>query len=106
MKPKSLYGSICYTDLKEALKNAKISAKKVSTQKGEKIYVDVNIWINDEPDQFSNNASIQIQYKKEYITEKDKPYIGNLRFMEAKTEEAKPEDLAKLADDNDDDLQF
>jgi len=43
-------------------------------------YLNIVQWINDEPDQFGNDASIQIQQTKEERDQRIKPtYIGNLK---------------------------
>ena len=102
-KPTSFYGSINFTDLKEALKNNKVSAKRVSTQKGEKIFVDVNFWVKEEANQFGQNASLQVQFKKEFINDEEKkPYIGDFRFMASKESPLTAEDIAKETSDEDD----
>jgi hypothetical protein len=56
--------------------------KEVEKKDGTKAkYINVNVWLNDEPDKFGNNASIQ-QY-----TGKDsdkKIYLGNLKEFKGK----------------------
>jgi len=43
-------------------------------------YLNIVLWINDEPDQFGNNASIQVSQTKEERDQKVKPtYIANLK---------------------------
>lgn len=43
-------------------------------------YLNVVVWVNDEADQYGNNASIQISQSKEERDNKVKPtYIGNLK---------------------------
>lgn len=43
-------------------------------------YLNIVIWINDEPDQYGNDASIQVSQKKEERDQNIKPtYIGNLK---------------------------
>jgi len=43
-------------------------------------YLNIVLWINDEPDQFGNNASIQVSQTKEERDQRIKPtYIGNLK---------------------------
>lgn len=98
---KLLTGSINYDTLLEALKTGMINA-----QKGENgvRYVNINVWINDEPDQYKNDGSIQLQFKKEYAHEK-KIYLGNLKFYTPKVQEASADDFAK-DEDEDDDLPF
>jgi hypothetical protein len=50
-------------------------AKLVKGKKG--IYLDVTIWINDEPDQYGRDASIQHSTKKGEAT----IYIGDAKFF-------------------------
>lgn len=45
-------------------------------QKGK--YIDLDIWINDEPDQYGNNVSANIRQTKEESESKErKIYVGN-----------------------------
>lgn len=47
--------------------------------KGEKgTYMDVTIWVNDEPDQFGRHVSIQQSTKKD----EDKIYLGDAKFYD------------------------
>lgn len=43
-------------------------------------YLDLNIWINDKPDQYGNDCSIEQRVPKGA----DKNYIGNGKFYEPK----------------------
>lgn len=73
----------------------KIDKKKIVSvnQKGEPFkdgaqYLNVVIWLNDEADQYGNNASIQISQTKEQREAGEKAvYIGNLKFPMQRTEE-------------------
>lgn len=69
-----LYGSICLSDLNDL---AKKGHKAFSRAQNGKIYVNVNVWINDEQDNYGNIASIQCTYKDS--PKEDRPYIGNLK---------------------------
>lgn len=70
-----LYGSICLTDL---IAQAKVQHPSITKAKNDKLYVNVKVWINDEPDQYGNNASIQIAPPKDSDL---KPiYFGNLKL--------------------------
>ena len=43
-------------------------------------YLNVVVWLNDQPDQYGNDASIQISQSKEERESKEKAiYIGNLK---------------------------
>ncbi|GAG11613.1 unnamed protein product [marine sediment metagenome] len=70
---------------------AKIDVTKIDKErlfKGEKgTYLDLNIWINDEPDKYGNDISIQQSTKKD----EDKIYLGNGKFYVKKTNEIKPD---------------
>ena len=94
---KSFYGSICHTDYMEAVKTGKF--KGVKSEKNGKVYVNVKIWVNDEPDQFGNSATIQLAKKDEFKDEKVNSYIGNLKESEYK---APPEPIANDFEDIDD----
>lgn len=78
-----LHGSICLTD---------IPKEKITTsEKNGKKYLSISVWINDEPDQFNNNASIQVsQSKEERESGGKKSYIGNLKYAQ------KPQDSASV----------
>lgn len=66
-------------------------------------YLNVVIWINDEADQYGNNASIQISQSKEEREAGGKAiYIGNLKFPQSRDNEptsAKKESFEQVADD-------
>ena len=88
-------GSMCHTDYMELLKTGKFKAEKAANGK---IYVDFKFWINDEKDEYGNDASVQPNAKEEFRAEKPKSYIGNARRNEkaepvqATTEDFKDED--------------
>lgn len=69
---KNYYGSICFTDL---MAKAKEGHKAFSKGTNGKIYVNVDLWINDNPDQYGNSASIKIDKET---------YIGNLKESKPK----------------------
>ena len=70
------YGSICLTDLIE-----KAKSKHSGFSKGQngKIYVNVNIWLNDNQDKFGNIMSIQVNPSKEKKDIDERFYIGNCK---------------------------
>ena len=73
------------------------------TGKDGKKYLNIKIWVNDEPDQFGNYVSVQLNGKKE--AEKYKVYLGNIKYFEQK----EPEQFNKNDEADiqvDDDLQF
>lgn len=109
-KPLNFYGQINYTDLKTAMMSGKVKMQKVQTKDGEKIFVDVNVWVHDEADQYNNNASVQCALKKEAYEagEKNTYYVGNLKYQSPKSTEVTAQDIANEVGgaDKDDDLPF
>lgn len=66
-------GSICLTDIPKD--------KITVSEKNGKKYLNINLWLNDEPDQFNNNGSIQVsQSKEEREAGAKKQYIGNFKY--------------------------
>ena len=63
-------------------------------------YLNVVVWINDEADQYGNNASIQISQSKE---ERDAgvkaTYIGNLKEPQSRNNEPTSTRTASVGDD-------
>lgn len=97
---KHFYGQINYDALIDAIKTGKISTKIIERKdKTTFRVIDINVWVNDEP-KYDNAASISLQLKEEFREEK-KPYIGNLKYITSKVQEATTEDFTK-----DDDLPF
>lgn len=89
---KLLYGSICI----DTLFNGKIQTGQngkryvciddlsdhpfLKSESNGKSYVGVTVWVNDTPDNYGNDASIQLSQKKEDRQAKVKPqYIGKLK---------------------------
>lgn len=92
-KSKLLLGSINATRLIDELKKGNKAFYK--SQNSNDIFVNVKVWLNEEKDQFKNDASIQINPSAE--NKEDAKYIGNLRFLENKINE---KDLNNLPDLN------
>ena len=67
------WGSINLDEIKNAIKGG---AKLFEGKKGK--YLDVNVWVNDEPDQYGNSCSIQVWNKDT----KQATYLGNLKKSE------------------------
>ena len=69
-------GSICLTD---------IPKEKITTsEKNGKKYLNINVWVNDELDQYGNIGSIQLsQSKAEREASEKKVYIGNIKQPQA-----------------------
>ena len=86
-----LYGSICLEDVfgnliqrgQDGSAWVNLSALPhpfVTGQKNGKHYLPVNLWINDQVDQYGNSASISIgQSKEEREQQIKRTYIGNLK---------------------------
>lgn len=74
---KLLYGSIDFSKLLELAKSGNKAFSKVDSGK---IYLNLNVWINDTKDQFGNDASIQTSFKD--ATKEDRIYFGNLKISE------------------------
>jgi len=96
---KLLYGSIDFTKLLEL---AKAGNKAFSKADNGKIYLNLNVWINDEKDQFGNDASIQTSFKD--ASKEDKVYFGNLKISERKENEPLAEGSSDIPEP--DDLPF
>lgn len=60
-------------------------------------YINVAVWVNDEPDQYGNHASIQMGGKENKI------YIGNLKEYR---KEGTPVNMQPSDNSGDDDLPF
>lgn len=103
-KPLSFYGQLNFTKIKEALKSGQIIAQKIQTKDGEQIVFDANFWVHAEADQYNNNASVQMQLKKEAFEAgvKNTFYIGNFKYQTPKVEDATDKDINDLVDDADD----
>lgn len=67
-------GSICLTDLVD---QAQKGHSAFSRGKNGKVYVSITEWINDEPDQYGNDCSFQLNSKKEKKESEGKVYIGH-----------------------------
>jgi hypothetical protein len=67
-------GSICVSD---------IDKTKLQQSKNGKLYLQIDIWINDQADNYGNTGSISIrQSKEEREAKTKKTYIGNLKPVE------------------------
>ncbi len=62
-------------------------------------YLNVVVWVNDEPDNYGNNASIQISQSKEEREAGAKSiYIGNLKEPQSRTNEPTSARTASVGD--------
>jgi hypothetical protein len=93
----TLYGaSLNLTKLTAA---AKTGHSAFSKGKNGELYVNLNIWLNDTPDQYGNDLSLQLNSKKELRESEGKIYVGNGKKVQAAAPEAvKVDDLAALDD--------
>lgn len=77
-------GSICVSD---------IPKDKLTQAKNGKLYLNVDIWINNDVDQYGNIGSISVrQTKDEREAKEKKTYLGNFKTSELKS--AAPEQKA------------
>lgn len=92
---KLLYGSV---DFSKLLEMAKSGNKAFSKAQNGKIYLNLNVWINDEKDQYGNDASIQTNFKE--ATKEEKVYVGNLKISEFKEPESLEENSNEIPDED------
>ena len=87
-------GSICLSDIDKT--------KIAKSEKNGKLYLSVDIWVNEQPDNYGNIGSINVRQSKEEREAKEKKtYIGNFKQLEGK-----PQAGTYLADDKGTDLPF
>lgn len=79
MSAKFFTGSISVSKL---LEEAKKPHSAFYTGKDDKKYLNVKIWVNEEPNQFGDHISIQFNGKKD--AENYKVYLGNAKAVEQK----------------------
>lgn len=73
---KLLTGSVCLTDLIEQAKKKHSAFSKANNGK---IYGNIALWMNDEPDKYGNTVSIQLNSEKDKRDAEGKIYIGNAK---------------------------
>lgn len=70
-------GSICVSD---------IPKDKLTQAKNGKLYLNVDIWINNDVDQYGNIGSVSVRQTKEQREAKEKKvYFGNFKTSELKS---------------------
>ena len=86
-------GSICLTDIPKD--------KITTSEKNGKKYLNINVWVNDEQDQFGNIASVSIsQTQQEREAKTKRTYIGNLKAPQSTPQQpAAAPKSAPVADD-------
>lgn len=105
--PKMLVGSI---DLSKIDKNKIVTTDKDGKpfQNGGK-YLNIVVWVNDQADQYGNDASVQQSISKEEREQGIKPtYIGNLKDPKSNQQSAVASTAQQSIsnDEEDDDLPF
>jgi hypothetical protein len=97
-------GSICLSD---------IPKEKITTsEKNGKKYLNFNLWVNDEKDQYGNIGSINVsQTKEERESGLKKVYFGNIKPVERKEQPLSANDVEikrqlEKYDPSDDQLPF
>lgn len=78
--------SLSYTDIVE---KAKSGHSAFSRAKNGKVYFNIAIWGNDEPDKFGNDVSIMLNSAKDKKEAEGKVYIGNGKVQKSKQPESK-----------------
>ena len=98
---KMITGSLCLSEINDL---AKAGNSAFSRAQNGKIYFNVLVWENDEPDKFGNNFSVQLNAKKDAPDTEKKKYIGNLKYLGI----AEPGAANQAAEEipEDDDLPF
>jgi len=94
---KLLTGSI---DLSKIDKTKIVSVDKEGNPfKNNAKYLNIVVWVNDEPDNYGNTASIQIsQSKEERESGAKATYIGNLKEPQSRTNESTSARTASVED--------
>jgi hypothetical protein len=92
-------GSICLSD---------IPKEKITTsEKNGKKYLNFNLWVNDEKDQYGNIGSINVsQTKDERLSGVKKVYFGNIKPVELNQQPQQSDTNARLEEDLSDSLPF
>lgn len=99
------FGSIDFDELMNALKKGDL--KTFVTDKGKRL-INVNVWVNDVPNEYGNIASISVPLKEDkyFINDNGKEikslYIANLKKSTPKITEGSADDFQE----DDDDLPF
>lgn len=92
-------GSICLSD---------IPKNKINEGKNGKKYLNVTLWVNDNPDQYGNIGSVQVsQTKEQREAQEKKVYIGNFKQPQVVAQGTIPASGTTYASaDTNDDLPF
>lgn len=95
-------GSICLSDLIDMAKRQHSAYTKA--QSNGKIYVNVKIWLNDEPDKYNNIIGLQLNSSKDKKETEPAFYIGNARRVEVTAPQ--PISASDVSNLSEDDLPF
>lgn len=90
-------GSLCLDDIVAALQKNHSSFSKSS--KNQKTYVSIKMWVNEEPDQYGNSVSVQLNSDQSASPDEKalKFYIGNLKRQKTGGESLSSTDVANKA---------
>jgi hypothetical protein len=83
MENRLFIGSLCLSDLNAKAKEGHSAFSKASNGK---IYVNVNLWHNEEPDQYEKVAKIQLSKPKD--SKEETTYVGSFSLPKKKEPEA------------------
>ena len=101
MGKKLNYGSLCYTEI---VAQKKKPHPAFSRAQNGKVYFNIDIWLNDEPDKLGNTISVSLSKKKgddiKSVT------IGNLKANEPQPQITPPLPTTENKSEDDDDLPF
>lgn len=96
MSNRLMTGSLCLTEI---LEKAKAGHSAFTKAKNGKIYFNILQWLNEKPDQYGNDSSLQLNSTKEKKDEEGKCYIGNAKYTEAGAgEPVTPDEIPEAAD--------
>lgn len=94
-------GSLCLTDLWDQAKAAHPAYTRAANGK---VYANVTIWTNEEPDQYGQHIKIKLNPPKD--SEAEKMYVGRAKIEKRKGAEQLSADDPFLQQLGDDDLPF
>lgn len=87
-------GSLQVSELLEQLKAGHDAFKKTNNGK---IYANVQIWLNDKPDDYGNILSVQLNPAKD--SKFQKKYIINAKEQEVRSKDLNADDVSKIVDE-------
>jgi len=93
MSYRKFKGTLCITDLIEKLQSGKFWG--FTSDKNGKSYVGIEVFANEEPDQYGNSCTIRLSLKKEFFEDavaKKAQYIANLKDDTPQQQQTKQEE--------------